>query len=326
VPKVAVLDDWQDVATTAADWSVLKARAEVVFFAAPFSNGAEAAAALSEFEIVMAMRERTPFPVSLIDRLPALRMFNLTGNRAALVDIDALAARGVTVCYTGGGESGVATAELAFGLILASARGIAGGDAALRSGRFQEGVAAGFELAGKTLGLIGLGRIGSLVAGYGRAFGMDVIAWSPNLTQEKAHDGGVRYAGKDELLRIADILSLHLVLSDRTRGLLGAGELALLKPGAVLVNTSRSGLLQRDALLDALREGRIFAALDVYDREPLPQDDPLRSLPNTLLTPHIGYASIETYAEFYRQGVENVIAYLEGQPIRVLRQPAVRTG
>ena len=320
--RVAVLDDWQGVAEGSADWDALRARAEVVFFQEPFAGEDEAAAALAGFNVVMAMRERTPFPASLVRRLPGLRMFNLTGARAALVDIAALAEAGVLVCHTGGGDTGIATAELAFGLILASARNITAGDAAIRAGRFQEGVGAGFELAGRTLGLIGLGRIGARVGGYARAFGMKTIAWSPNLTEERAHAGGAELSGKDELLRAAHVISLHLVLSDATRGIVGARELALLRYGATIVNTSRAGLIDQSALREALAGGRVRAALDVYPREPIPADDPLRAAPNTVLTPHLGYCTIETYRDFYRQSVENVLAFLDGTPVRVLKAPA----
>ena len=323
--RVAVLDDWQNAAESSADWGVLRSRAEVVFFRSPFADEAAAASALIDFDVVMAMRERTPFPVSLVARLPKLRMFNLTGARAALVDAVALAEHGATVCYTGGGESGTATAELAFGLILAAARHIAAGDASLKAARFQEPVPVGFDLAGKTLGLVGLGLIGARVAGYASAFGMDVTAWSPHLTTERAARAGARSLPKEELFRDAHVVSLHLVLSDATRGIVGRPELALLRQGAVLVNTSRAGLIDRTALLDALQSHRIVAAMDVFDREPLPADDPLRRAPHTVLTPHLGYATIETYGDFYRQSVENVLAFLDGKPIRVLKAPSVTT-
>jgi phosphoglycerate dehydrogenase-like enzyme len=320
--RVAVLDDWQRTAEGAVEWSPLLARAEVTFFHEPFPDEEAAANALADFDVIMAMRERTPFPATLAARLPKLRLFSLTGARAARIDATALAGHGVTVCYTGGGESGAATAELAFGLILAAARRIPAGDANVRAGRFQLGVPAGFELAGKTLGLVGLGRIGARVAAYARAFDMAVMAWSPNLTEERAEAAGARLVAKDALFRDADVVSLHLVLSDKTRDIVGRSELSALRPGAVLVNTSRSGLIDRGALLDVLATGRIVAALDVFDREPLPADDPLRHLANVVLTPHLGYATIETYRDFYRQGIENVISFLEGKPIRILKAPA----
>ncbi len=317
--RVAVLDDWQGVAPTSADWSRLRARAEITFFDKVFTGEDEAAAALADFDIILAMRERTPFPASLVKRLPRLRLFNMTGARAALIDTAALAARGVTVCYTEGGDSGEATAELALGLMLAAARDIPSGDAAIRAGRFQEGVRVGFALSGKILGLIGLGRLGTRMAGYGRALGMEIIAWSQNLTAEKAAAAGATRVEKDELLACADVVSLHLVLSPRSRGILGATELARMKPGAILVNTSRGPLVDAAALLAAVQSGRLIAALDVYDREPPAADDPLRSAPNTVLTPHLGYGSRETFERFHAMSIENVLAFLDGEPIRVLK-------
>jgi phosphoglycerate dehydrogenase-like enzyme len=317
--RVAVLDDWQHVAPGSADWTTLKARAEVVFFDAPFVSEEDAAAKLADFDIVMAMRERTAFPASLVRRLPKLRMFNMTGARAATIDSAALAAQGVTVCYTGGGDQGEATAELALGLMLAAARDIPGGDAAIRSGRFQEGVRVGFVLAGKTLGIIGLGRLGALMAGYGKALGMNIIGWSQNLTAERAASVGATLVSKEELLSRADVVTLHLVLSPRTRGIISASDLARMKRGAILVNTSRGPLVDAAALLEAVQSGRVIAALDVYDREPLAADDKLRRAPNTTLTPHLGYGSRETFERFHAMSIENVLAFLDGKPIRVLQ-------
>jgi phosphoglycerate dehydrogenase-like enzyme len=312
--KVAVLDDWQYVARASADWAPLTRRAEVTFFHEPPGDEDEVAARLAGFEIIMAMRERTPFPATLVGRLPALRMFNLTGHRARLIDMAAMVARGVTVSTTSGGDSGAGTAELALGLMLAAARGIPRGDAAVRAGRFQRGTSAGIELAGKTLGIIGLGRIGGTMARYGAALGMRVLAWSPNLTEAAAIAGGATLAAKDDLLATADVVSLHLVLSERTAGVLGPEALARMKPGAILVNTSRAGLVDQPALIAAVREGRLTAALDVFEIEPLPADHPLLALPNTVLTPHVGYGTVETFAAFYRQSVENVLAFLDGAP------------
>jgi phosphoglycerate dehydrogenase-like enzyme len=319
--KVAVLDDWQRLAPASADWSALKARAEVVFLDTALSSEDEAAAKLADFDILMAMRERTAFPASLIGRLPKLRMFNMTGARAATIDSAAMTARGITVCFTGGGDSGEATAELALGLMLAAARDISGGDAAIRAGRFQEGVRTGFVLAGKTLGLVGLGRLGQRMAGYGTALGMTIIAWSQNLTAEAAKAAGAMLVSKEELLSRADVVSVHLVLSPRTRGILGAGDLARMKPGAMLINTSRGPLVDAAALLEAVQSRRIIAALDVYDREPLAADDKLRRAPNTVLTPHLGYGSRETFERFHAMSIENVLAFLDGKPIRVLEPP-----
>ena len=319
---IAVLDDWQGTARASADWAPLEARAEVTFFREPFASEDEAARVLGSFEILLATRERTRFPPSLVARLPALRMFGLTGARAAQVDIAGLIDRGVTVCYTGGGPSVESTAEIALGLMLAAARRIPESDVAVRAGRFQLGTEAGFVLAGKTLGLIGLGRIGTLMARYGSALGMAVLAWSPNLTEERARAAGATLATKHDLLARADVVSLHIVLSDRTRGILGAADLARLKPGAILVNTSRGPLVDERALIAAVEAGRLFAALDVYDREPLPADHPLVRCRNTVLTPHLGYSALEVYREYYAHSVENALAFLDGKPIRVLERPA----
>ncbi len=317
--KVAVLDDWQGIARRSADWSRLEARAEVEFFADAFADEDSAAARLARFEIVLSMRERTPLPPTLIARLPKLRMLGITGGRVRSLDLDACTAHGVVVCNTvgtGGGE--FATAELALGLLVAAARAIPAADAAIRAGRFQEGLPIGFTLAGKTLGLIGLGRLGSRMARYGRALDMEVIAWSQNLTAATAAEAGAALVDKAELLARADAVSLHLVLSERTEGIIGAADIARMKPGAILINTSRGPLVDESALLDAVQAGRIVAALDVFDREPLPPDHPLRTAPNTVLTPHLGYGVAETWAQFYPQSVENALAFLDGHPMRVL--------
>jgi phosphoglycerate dehydrogenase-like enzyme len=318
--RVAVLDDWQDVARGCADWSPLMARADVEFFAEPFGGEDDAATRLAGFDIVLATRERTPFPASLSQRLPQLRMFSLTGHRAALVDVAAMIERGVTVCHTGGGASGAATAELALGLMLAAARRIPAGDAAVRAGRFQRGVPAGFLLEGKTIGLIGLGRIGARMARYCRALDMHVLAWSPNLTDERAAAAGATRVPKDRLLSASDVVSLHLVLSERTRAVLGAADIARMKSGAMLVNTARAGLVDEAALIAAVQSRRLFAALDVFSAEPLPAGHPLARAPNAVLTPHLGYGTLEVYMEYYRDSVENALAFLDGKPVRVLER------
>jgi phosphoglycerate dehydrogenase-like enzyme len=316
--RVAVLDDWQDIAEQAADWSALRARAEVVFFSDAFASEDEAAAALADFDVLMPMRERTAFPDSLIARLPKLKFFAMTGKRAASIDFAALARRGVAMSYSLDGGNGEATAELTLALILAAARFVPAADAAIRAGLFQGGVPAGFQLAGKTIGLIGLGRLGGRVARYAQALEMRVLAWSPNLTAARAAAGGAALATREALLRESDIVSLHIVLSPATRGMIGAPELALMKSGSVLVNTSRAGLVDEAALVAELAAGRLIAALDVFEREPLPADHPLRFLPNTVLTPHLGYGTIEAFRSFYAQGIENVLAFLDGAPIRRL--------
>jgi phosphoglycerate dehydrogenase-like enzyme len=316
--RIAVLDDWQGVARGAADWSVLQSRAEVVFFQDAFADEDDAAARLADFEIVLSMRERTPLPGSLINRLPQLKMLGMTGARNLSLDTPACTARGVVVCNTlGGGYADSATAELSLGLLISAARGLAVGDAVIRAGGFQMGVPVGIGLAGKTIGIIGLGRLGGYMSSYCRALRMDVIAWSPNLTQEKAGAAGAKLVSKDELMATADAISIHMVLSPRSRGLVGAADIARMKPGAILVNTSRGPIVDEAAMLAALHAGKIFAALDVYDREPLAADHPLRSAPNTLLSPHLGYCVKETWDGFYPQMIENALAFLDGKPVRV---------
>jgi phosphoglycerate dehydrogenase-like enzyme len=323
--RVAVLDDWQGVARGAADWAPLQARAEVVFFQDAFADADDAAAKLADFDIVLSMRERTPLPGSLINRLPKLRMLGMTGARNASLDTPACTARGIPVCATqGGGYSDSATAELALGLLIAAARGLAVGDANIRAGKFQMGVPVGIGLAGKTLGVIGLGRLGGYMATYAKALRMNVIAWSQNLTAEKAEAAGAKLVSKDELMSTADAISIHMVLSDRSRGLVGKADIARMKPGAILVNTSRGPIVDEAAMLEALHANRIVAALDVYDREPLPVDHPIRKAPNTVLAPHLGYCVKETWDGFYPQMIENAMAFLDGKPVRVTNPEALK--
>jgi phosphoglycerate dehydrogenase-like enzyme len=316
--KVAVLDDWQGVARQSADWGPLEARADVTIFTDAFANEDDAVAKLADYDIVLSMRERTPLPATLINRLPKLRMLGMTGARNASLDTAACTARGIPVCNTqGGGYADSATAELALGLLIAAARGIPRGDANIRGGTFQMGVPVGIGLAGKTMGVVGLGRLGGYMATYCKALRMNVIAWSQNLTDERAAEMGVKRVSKEELLRTADAISIHLVLSPRSRGLIGAAEIALMKPGAILVNTSRGPIIDEAAMLAAVNAGKIVAALDVYDQEPLPVDHPLRKAPNTVLMPHMGYGVKETWDGFYPQMVENALAFLDGKPVRV---------
>ncbi|MGI4746792.1 MAG: D-2-hydroxyacid dehydrogenase family protein [Janthinobacterium lividum] len=324
--KVAVLDDWQGVARQSADWSDLAARADIVFFQEAFADEDAAVAALADFDILLSMRERMPMPRSLIVRLPKLAMIGITLKANAALDVPACTEQGILVCYTegyGNGGANFATAELALGLLIAAARAIPTGDANIRAGRFQHGVPTGIGLAGKTLGIIGLGRQGSRMARYAEALDMNVLAWSENLTAETAAGEGAELVSKQELLERSDAISLHVVLSPRSRGLIGADDIARMKPGAILVNTSRGPLVDEAALIEAVQAGRITAALDVFDREPLPADDRLRSAPNTVLTPHLGYGVAETWAAFYPQSVENALAFLSGSPIRVLNPDAV---
>jgi phosphoglycerate dehydrogenase-like enzyme len=295
------------------------ARAAVVFFPNAFRDEDDAVDKLADFEIVLSMRERTPLPASLIDRLPKLRMLGITGASNRSLDLAACTARSVVVSNTTGNSNREsATAELALGLLLAAARAIPAADANIRSGRFQEGLPVGLSLAGKTMGIVGLGRLGSFMARYAKALAMNVLAWSPHLTAEKTLAAGVALVSKEELFSRSDAISIHLVLSPRSRGLIDAPHLARMKPGAILVNTSRGPIVDEAALLDAVRAGRIVAALDVYDQEPLPADHPLRSAPNTVMTPHLGYGVQETWKEFYRQSMENALSFLDGAPLRVV--------
>ncbi len=323
--RVAVMDDWQDVARESADWSALQARAEVVFFHRAFTDADEAANTLADFDILMPMRERTPFPATLIRRLPRLRLIALPGRKAGTLDLDACTAQGVLVCNTEGDLGSRTTAELALGLLIAANRRIPAGDAAIRAGRFQEGVGLGVALHGRALGLLGLGRIGGMVAEYARAMGMRILAWSPNLTAERAARHGAECVDKPRLFAEADAVSIHMPLSERSRAIVGAAEIALMKPGAILVNTSRGPLVDEAALLDAVQAGRIVAALDVYDREPLPAEHDLRRAPNTVLTPHIGYCTMEVFEGFYTKGIANVLAFLDGNPKRMVNPEALRS-
>ena len=321
--RIAVMDDWQGVARSSADWSAVETRAELVVFAEPFANEDAAAAALAEFDILLPMRERTELSASLIARLPRLRMIALTGGRSQSLALDACTAAGILVCNTGGERSSIGTAELALGLMLAAARFIPAGDAAIRAGRFQDGVGVGPVLDGRTLGIIGLGKIGARVGGYGRALGMRLLAWSPNLTEEAARAGGAQLVTKAELLAQSDVISLHVILSARSRGMIGAADLAAMRPGAILVNTSRGPLVDEAALLDALHARRIYAALDVYAEEPLPLQHPLRTAPNTVLTPHLGYGTRDTFAQFYGESVQNILAFLDDALTRVMNPDAL---
>lgn len=322
-PKIAVLDDSQAIAERSADWSRLAGRAEVTILREPFASEAHAIAALKDYDIVVPMRERTSFTASLLAGLPCLKLIALTGARAATLDQAVCNARKILVCNTGGGHVTPATAELAFGLILACARRIGQADASMHRGGWHDGLDMGFSLAGKTMGIVGLGRLGARVAEYGRAFGMDVIAWSQNLTAEIAEAAGARLVSKETLFRQADVVSLHLVLSVRTQGIVGQAEFDVMKQNAILVNTARGPLVDEVALLKSLVAGRIHAGLDVFDTEPLPQDHPLRSAPNTVLTPHLGYSTEAVFRQFYGESLENILAFLDGKPIRMVNPEVV---
>jgi phosphoglycerate dehydrogenase-like enzyme len=313
--RIAILDDFQNVALEVADWSAVAQRADIEVFNDHLADPDAVAERLRDFDIVVIMRERTPFPAALIDSLPNLRLLLTTGMRNLSVDLDAATARGVIVCGT---ESvGYTPAELTWALILALMRNIPREDRATREGRWQ--TALGGAINGRVLGVIGLGKIGARVAAVGKALEMDVIAWSQNLTGERCAEVGVSQAGFDELLTRSDVITIHTVLSDRTRGLIGAGEFAKMKPTAYLVNTSRGPIVEEAALITALRDGTIAGAgLDVYDVEPLPLDHPLRKLENTVITPHLGYVTDDNYRVYFDHAVEDIGAYLDGSPIRVL--------
>lgn len=313
--RIAVLDDYQNVARKYADWDSLEAHVEV--FHGPLSDADKVAARLAEFDVVVAMRERTPFPAGVLRRLDRLKLLITTGMGNAAIDIPAANAQGIVVCGTDYPRFSAAP-ELTWALILAAAKNIPGETRLVREGGWQLGV--GSDLEGKTLGLLGLGRIGSRVARVGQAFGMKTIAWSQNLTAEKAAEHGVTAVSKQELFTSSDVLSIHMILSDRTRGLVGATEMSSMKPTALLVNTSRGPIVDEDALVDALQARRIGgAALDVFDIEPLPADHALRRLDNAVVTPHIGYVTEGNYETFYKEAVENIAAFAAGTPIRVLK-------
>jgi phosphoglycerate dehydrogenase-like enzyme len=308
--RIAVLDDYQNVALSLADWSVLDEWATVTVFNDHLADSDAVIERLQPFDIVCVMRERTPMTGAIIERLPKLRLIASTGSRNASIDLKAAEERGVQVVHTG--YTSTPTIELTWALILASARNLVAENTSLRRGGWQQSV--GDDMNGRTLGLLGLGNVGGAVARIGNAFGMKVIAWSQNLTTERASEVGAALVMKDELFQEADVVSIHLVLSDRTRGLVGAAELGLMKPTARLINTSRGPIVVEAGLVAALKDKKIAGgAIDVFDQEPLPLDHPLRALPNLLATPHIGYVSRGLYERFYRDTVENIARWLDGQ-------------
>ena len=316
--RIVVLDDYQGVALEHGDWSRLPDDCEVHTVREHLGSDEELLAALAGAEIVVAMRERTAFTAARLGRMPDLRLLVTTGMGNAAIDIEAAARNGITVCGTGGVAS--ATVEHSWALILAWARSIPTEDRNVRNGGWQATV--GFDLAGRTLGLVGLGRLGSAMVPVAKAFGMEVLAWSQNLDPAAAAEAGARAVIKEELFRQADVVSVHYKLSERSAGLVGSEELGLMKRTALLVNTSRGPIVDTAALLNALWNHRIAgAALDVYDTEPLPPDDPLRQSPRTVLTPHLGYVTSNTYDAFYGDAVEDIAAFLAGDPVRVLAAP-----
>jgi phosphoglycerate dehydrogenase-like enzyme len=304
--RIAVLDDYQRAALSLADWSVLDARATVTVFDDHLADTDAVVARLQPFDIVCVMRERTPMTRTIIERLPKLRIIASTGTRNASIDLKAAEGRGVQVVHTG-----YTSIELTWALILGSARNLVAENTSLRGGGWQQSV--GEDMAGRTLGVLGLGNVGGAVAQIGNAFGMKVIAWSQNLTTERAAEVGATRVSKNELFQEADFVTIHLVLSGRTRGLIGATELALMKPTTRLVNTSRGPIVVEADLVAALKGKTIAgAAIDVFDQEPLPLDHPFRALPNLLATPHIGYVSRGLYERFYQDTVANIRRWLDG--------------
>ena len=313
--RVAILDDYQDVALAVADWRSLGPEVAVQAFHERLSGDDALVKRLADFEVIVAMRERTQLPRSVLERLPKLKLLVTTGMRNVAIDAKAAAELGIVV--SGTGLLTPPTAELTWGLILALARHIPEEALQMRSGGWQTTVGVG--LNGKVLGVLGLGKLGSEVARVGRAFQMEVIAWSQNLTAEHASSMGARRVEKDELFQRADFVTVHLILSKRTRGLVTAGDLALMKPGAYLINTSRGPIVEERALIDVLTKHKIAgAALDVFDEEPLPDEHPLRKLDNVVLTPHLGYVTVENYRLAYGDAVEDIRAFLAGHPIRTI--------
>ncbi len=317
--RVAILDDYQGAALGLADWQSLHPHAQMTAFSDHLDDEGSVAQRLHTFECVVLMRERTPFPASLLAKLPNLKLIVTAGMRNAAIDVAAASERKVQVCGTD--MLPYPTAELAWGLILALFRHIPAEDRAVRAGRWQ--TTLGIGLSGKTLGLLGLGRLGGQVAEIGKAFGMEVIAWSQNLTAERAAAAGATLVGKDELFARADVVSIHVVLSPRSRGLVGAVEIGRMKRSAFLVNTSRGPIVDEPALLAALRERRIAGAgLDVFEPEPLPKNHPVLALDNVVITPHLGYVTEENYRLLYGQAVEDIRAFLDGKPLRPLNSVA----
>ena len=314
--RCAILDDYQNVALQMADWSKVTGDVDIKVFNEPLGDRDKVVRALTGFAIVGAMRERTPFPRPVLEALPDLKLLITTGMRNNAIDLAAAKQRGIVVCGTP--SFGNPTAGIAIGLMLELTRRIGFENARLKGGALWQSTIGG-DLDGKTLGVIGLGKLGARVAGIAKAFGMKVLAWSQNLTPDKCREAGVDYAGKDDLFRHADFVSVHVQLSERTRGLIGAKEISLMKPTAYLINTARSPIVDEAALLAALRDRRIAGAgLDVFETEPLPLDHPLRKLDNAVITPHLGYVSVENYRAYFPGMAEDIRAWLDGKPVRPL--------
>ena len=314
--RVAVLDDYQNVALSYADWSPVAKDAEVKVFTTPFASEAEAIKALQGFTVVAGMRERPPFPPRVIEALPDLKLLITTGAKNNSFDVKAAAERGVTVCGTG--TVGNPTTGIVFGLMLELTRKIGFENARMKAGEPWQ-VTIGQDLEGLTLGIVGLGKLGQRVAGVAKAFGMKVIAWSQNLTPEKAKEAGVEFASREELFAKADFVTIHYQLGERSRGLITGADIARMKPSAYLINTARAPIVDQAALLRALQDRKIAGAgLDVFETEPLPTDHPYRKLANVVITPHLGYVSEQNYRKYYPDIVEDIRAFLDGKPVRVI--------
>jgi D-3-phosphoglycerate dehydrogenase len=315
--RCAILNDYQNVALKLADWSKVSKDVDIKVFDAHIGNDEAVVRALQGFHIVCLMRERTPLTRAMIEKLPDLKLVCTTGPGNASVDVAALYDRNITMCHTG--STGDSTADLTIGIMLELVRRMGWENARIKAGEKRWQTKLGTNLEGKTLGVIGLGKLGSHVANIAKAFRMKVIAWSQNLTPEKCAAAGVTYASKDDLLKQSDFITIHMKLSPRSKGLIGARDLALMKPSAYIINTSRGPLIDEPALIDALRTNRIAGAgIDVFDVEPLPMDHPLRTLDNTVLTPHLGYVTEDVYRIFFRDTAENIRAFLDGKPVRVV--------
>jgi D-3-phosphoglycerate dehydrogenase len=314
--RCAILDDFQNVVLKLGDWDKLKGEVEFKAFTEHLGGPDKVAAALQDFEIIVAMRERTPFPKAVIDALPKLKLLITTGARNASIDVEAAKARGITVCGTG--SLGNPTSGIAIGLMLELTRHIGFENARMHSGGAWQ-VTIGPDLEGMTLGVLGLGKLGQRTAAIAKAFGMNVIAWSQNLTPEKCQEAGVGYVNKDDLFRQSDFISIHIVLSQRSRGIVSVHEFGLMKPSAFLINTSRGPIVDEAAMITALRDKKIAGAgLDVFDVEPLPLDHPLRKMDNVVLTPHLGYVTVQGYRHYFNGVIDDIRGFLDGKPVRLL--------
>jgi phosphoglycerate dehydrogenase-like enzyme len=314
--RCAILDDYLNLSLKVADWSKVEDRVDVTVFNQPFASAEAAVGALENFEIICAMRERTPFPRAMFDSLPKLKLLITSGMRNNSIDMAAAKDKQVVVCGTQWPRD--PTAPLTMGLILELTRNIGRENARMHAGEYLQ-KHVGIEIEGKTLGVVGLGKLGAKVSGLAKAFGMNVIAWSPNLTSERCNEVGVKYATKEELFSTADIITIHVVLSDRSRGLVGATDLGRMKPTSFIVNTARGPIIDEMALLETLKARKIAgAAVDVFSVEPLPVDHPFRKLDNLVLTPHLGYVTQETFIAHYNQMVEGINAWFKGEPVRRL--------